>query len=469
MHKSNSIMKKTNAKENKENTNKTLAALQALLDRVTFKQHLIFSFVIRLAFIAYGEFQDNYAEVPFTDIDYRVVTDGSRHILNDQSPYKRHTYRYTPLLAYFLTGNILIHSAFGKILFSLFDILIGVVIRKIILDEHSHTFEANATSLLKRNKRFVDPANVRFQLTTKHDNRAIYATLTWLYNPMAVVIATRGNGDSITSLFILLTIFALQRSIRNAKMNQLTYVLFAGACHGLAIHFRLFPIAFSLAYYLYLGDERLKSNQGHKTFFSVLFQFNRKQLLLVFSTLSTLLALTILFYQKYGYDFLYESYLYHLVRKDTRHNFSLYFYMNLLNTKPMLVEKVLTFLPQLLILIAINVYFGIHRKTIGFCIFLQTFVVVAFNPVVTSQYFIWYLAILPICLKNLKSLKLNRALSYCGLWCSVQAIWLYSAYLLEFKGWNTFAFIWMKGAVFFGANCFIMKVLINHFDVIADF
>lgn len=200
-----------------------------------------------------------------------------------------------------------------------------------------------------------------------------------------------------------------------------------------------------------------------------IFQFNRKQLLLAITTIATLIALTAIFYRLYGYEFLFESYLYHLVRKDIRHNFSLYFYMNLLNSEPIFMEKLLTFLPQALILLMINIVFGMYRKTLGFCIFLQSFVIVTFNPVVTSQYFIWFLVLLPICLKNLKSMKLSRALSYCGLWGSVQAIWLYSAYLLEFKGWNTFGFIWMQSAIFFAVNCFIMKVLIVHFDIIADF
>lgn len=460
----------SSSRTNNNMFNKITSSILTFIECITFKQHLLISLFIRLAFIVYGEFQDNYAEVPFTDIDYKVVTDGARHIINDQSPYKRHTYRYTPILAYLLTGNIFIHSSFGKILFSIFDILIGIVIRQIILDEHLHTFESNARSIIKKHKRLTEShAHARFYLTAKHEKRSTWAALFWLYNPMAIVIATRGNGDSITSLFILLTIFAIQRSIRQSKGRNLTYVLLAGLFHGIAIHFRLFPLAFSLAYYLYLGENRSKTSQNLKSILSVIFQFNRKQILLVFSTISTLLALTILFYQKYGYEFLYESYLYHLVRKDTRHNFSLYFYMNLLNTKPVLIEKVLTFLPQLLILLSINLHFGLHRKTIGFCIFLQSFVVVSFNPVVTSQYFIWYLAILPICLKNLKALKLNRAFSYCGLWCSVQAIWLYSAYLLEFKGWNTFGFIWLHGAVFFAANCFIMKIVIDNFDIIADF
>lgn len=443
-----------------------------MLHRIPFRWHMLIGFIIRIATILYGEFQDRYAEVPFTDIDYKVVTDGARHILNNESPYNRHTYRYTPILAILLTTNIFIHPAFGKLLFSLFDILITALIRQIILDEHLHTFEANASSVLAKSKRKLtkDIRNVQFTLSEKHIQQATFYSFFWLYNPFAVVIATRGNGDSITGLLILLTIFALQRCFRQQQQQQgngLKYVFMAGVCHSLAIHFRLYPLAFSLAYYANLANATPDKNPPN--LFRAILQFNRKQLTLALTTIASLAALTGVFYHLYGYEFLYESYVYHLVRKDTRHNFSLYFYMNYLNTEPLLMEKVLTFLPQMIILIMINVVFGIHRKTLGFCIFLQSFVIVAFNPVVTSQYFIWYLVILPICLKNLKSLKLSRALSYCGLWGSVQAIWLYSAYLLEFKGWNTFGFIWMQGAIFFAVNCFIMKVLIVNFDVIADF
>lgn len=443
------------------------------LRNIPFRCHLILSFALRCVFIVYGEFQDRNAEVPFTDIDYKVVTDGARHVLNERSPFERHTYRYTPLLAYLMTLNVLVHSSIGKLIFSACDLLIAIVIRQIIIDENRQTYECSAVALLKKNKRLTEKASsatvaARFRMQPKHEQNATFWSLFWLYNPMAIVIATRGNGDSITGLLTLATIYALQKSRDTFNSRTALHILLAGILHGLAIHFRMFPLVFSLAYYLYLSDATTNGLHQRKSLSHAIFQPNRWQLLLTVTTVLTLAILTSLFYWKYGYQFLYEAYLYHLTRKDIRHNFSLYFYMNLLNNEPILIEKVLTFLPQLLILLVINFSFGLHRKTLSFCVLLQTLVVVAFNPVVTSQYFVWYLAILPACLKNLRTMGVKRAISYGGLWCSVQGIWLYSAYLLEFKGWNTFGFIWMQGAIFFAVNCFIMKVLIVHFDVIAD-
>jgi GPI mannosyltransferase 1 subunit M len=58
------------------------------------KKHLCISIVIRILLIIYGEIQDQISEIPYTDIDYRVVTDGARHILNNRSPFARHTYRF---------------------------------------------------------------------------------------------------------------------------------------------------------------------------------------------------------------------------------------------------------------------------------------------------------------------------------------------------------------------------------------
>jgi hypothetical protein len=87
-----------------------------------FKHVLFAAGVVRLAMVTYGCIQDTIctdllsfqnawptcghperlvtraAPIPYTDVDYHVVTDGARHILAGGSPYDRTTYRYTPIL-----------------------------------------------------------------------------------------------------------------------------------------------------------------------------------------------------------------------------------------------------------------------------------------------------------------------------------------------------------------------------------
>ena len=51
---------------------------------------------------------------------------------------------------------------------------------------------------------------------------------------------------------------------------------------------------------------------------------------------------TALFYFIYGYEYLYEGYLYHIIRKDHRHNFSIQFLFIYLSFEN--IDKLLSFL-----------------------------------------------------------------------------------------------------------------------------
>ena len=95
----------------------------------------------------------------------------------------------------------------------------------------------------------------------------------------------------------------------------------------------------------------------------------------------SLTALTAFFYSRFGRDFLHETYLYHITRRDIRHNFSPYFYMLYLTVDEEDVGiSLLTFMPQVILMIAIAAKFG-NREDLPFCLFCQTVVFVSYNKV----------------------------------------------------------------------------------------
>lgn len=453
----------------------------------SLRKHLVYSIVIRLVLIAYGEVQDQISEVPYTDVDYRVVTDGARHIVNGRSPFNRHTYRYTPLLAIFLLPNIFVHRCFGKILFAAFDLVIAVIIKLIIVDEYrllmlnqSNTIEDNKAKMEK--KFFTGTGKVKIRLSNskkeapsrwlsssdrlKFERMGNFAACVWLYNPLTMVIATRGNGDAITCSLVLMSIYYLLKVQESSSKENEKNVIMCGVFHGLAIHFRLYPIFFSLAYYLYLSDLKNQINSV-PSIVRCFLQPNRKQVLLIVSVLKVLIFTTGIFYLLYNYEFLYESIIYHFVRKDTRHNFSLYFYLQYLNMAEVrvnILEKLLTVMPQLVLIILISFHFCRTRQTIQFALLLIAFIMVTYNPVITSQYFVWFLSLLPLTINNFRSLTAKQVIILPSLWFLGQGMWLLCAYFLEFKGINSFDFIWLASVVFFIINIIIVQVLIENYD-----
>jgi phosphatidylinositol glycan class M len=69
---------------------------------------MIVAILIRAFLVLYSEIiQEYYKGSKYDDVDYSVYTDAAGYLLNGKSPYDRHTYRYTPFLAYIMVPNII--------------------------------------------------------------------------------------------------------------------------------------------------------------------------------------------------------------------------------------------------------------------------------------------------------------------------------------------------------------------------
>jgi len=395
------------------------------------KLHILFyGLLARLLMLCYGQWQDTTMVVKFTDVDYYVFHDAANFTCDGESPFKRATYRYTPLLAWLLTPNIWVTQIFGKCLFIAMDLLAAYMMYEIV-DQQTDSKESKIS--------------IAF----------------WLFNPLTITISCRGNAESIMVALLVGMLLALSK-----KKVHLAAILY-----GLSVHFKIYPIIYMLSIFLYLGDNY--DNQKNKisifqlrsiTTAADLKEYVLKLLcpsrLKFFVTfLSTFVLLTSGMYCLYGRDFLEHTYFYHLIRKDVRHNFSVYFYMLYLDSDAW--QKLLCFFSQFFTVLMISLA---TYQNLTFSLFLLTYTFVSFNKVTTSQYFIWYISYIPLLMPFFLKLSKRCLAQLTSLWGLGQCCWLMLAYLLEFKGIHTFLMLWAAGLLFFSINIFIVLKLIHCFQ-----
>lgn len=218
------------------------------------KSRFLVAACVRAVLIAYGEWQDSALQVRYTDVDYEVFTDASRLILEGSSPYKRHTYRYSPLLALILLPNVVLHRCFGKMVFSVCDLIIGWLVERILV---IRGLSASQTHLF---------------------------SAAWMFNPLTATVSSRGNAESILGVLVLLTIVLV--------MEQ--HVALAGVVFTLAVHFKLYPVIYMLTFYLFLDSNYTGQQTREQSIVSIV--PNRVQWIFVLTVTATLTTITALFY-----------------------------------------------------------------------------------------------------------------------------------------------------------------------------
>ncbi|ODN98437.1 phosphatidylinositol glycan, class M [Cryptococcus wingfieldii CBS 7118] len=398
---------------------------------------LALALAAHLALILYAEHVDahplQHAGLRYTDLDWRVLTDGARIILSPATaqhaagplarrlgwgigdPYHRATFRYTPLLPLFLSPAIL-SNFLGKILLALPSLLIPVLL-------------------------LSGPGPAPFWPTH----------LLWTLNPFTLNITTRGSPEAAICFLVVATQYFIRlggsSGAKGRGEGRAALVL------ALAVSWKIYPAIYIPAIW--------KELAGRWGWFGLrVWRFG-------FIALVSFVAINGALWSIWGQPFLDHTYLYHLTRLDHRHNFSPYFYpiyLSLFPSSSQLSSAVITilrhpltsFLPQLSLILCSSF---IPAK-LDFVFFLQTAIFVTFNKVCTSQYFMWFLPLLPPVLSHL-AISRSQAILLVSAWVLAQAVWLASAYMLELQAQSVYLTVWAAGLGVFGASVWVLGELVE--------
>ena len=348
---------------------------------------------LRISLVAVAAIIDAYKPfgLRYTDVDYDVLKDGARAMMQGGSPFQRATYRYSPLVAWPLLLDLKTGLPVGKLLFCVMDVLLGDAMGQL----------------------------------ASHRGASSHVRLLWLFNPISIVLCTRGSWDAVSVYFVLKALLSKRSPVK------------AGLLLGLATHLRLYPVIYAAPFlYNFLFEMRRRRTWRRALAFCVAFA-------------GGLLGPTLYAYHTDGNVYVEEALSYHLRRADHRHSFSVFWlpiYLSraLQDSRLTLLLKLAPFAAHLLLQAASLIAL---KDDIDKCALAQTLLFVAANKVCTAQYFCWWLPLLIVVVDDwrliLKPLR-NWVLS-CGLWLLV-------AYGLEFRGLPVHLLLWGCSLLFFRAN-----------------
>ena len=299
-----------------------------------------------------------------------------------------------------LTPNEFLHPSFGKYLFAACDILAGIIIHnllsKLILPWVGTRRPGNAK---------VSAVTKGGALPTQWVDKATLLTAIHLFNPMVFAISTRGSSESVLSLFVLC---ALYFSLKDRWDLAAIFI-------GLSTHWKIYPFIYGVACLSVIGSST--SRTGSSLTVDLRRLINARTARFVALSAGTFVLLGVVMYtmsvlisvplrrvadwnHRWGYPFVHESYLYHLHRRDHRHNFSPYFYLTYLtypskdglNSLPppttfdtIVRSPLVSFVPQMGLSLLAGFLFARRKQDLALTWFVQTFVFVLFNKVCTSQ------------------------------------------------------------------------------------
>ncbi|KAJ1044506.1 hypothetical protein NDA11_004492 [Ustilago hordei] len=398
-------------------------------------------------------------------------------------PYARPTYRYTPFLAAILSPiHVFGWTNFGKYIFAVSDLLCAVFMW-LILDGRRPQGSS---------------AGIYVHLPG----------LLWILNPMVAQISTRGSSEALVGLLVLSFIYFFLKANPEAPLglkakylpaftsspfangadddskdisqvksehdldeaptyqvvppesayNVLDWSLeayMAPILLGLATHLKLFPVIYAVPILAHLHRCTISAYSPDRRASLSLWTKHAAGMQFGFVAFYAFMAANFVAWLLWGSPFIDHTFLYHLHRADHRHNFSPYFlgtYLSLFNSTTthasletrILASPLLSFLPQLLTVTALGYHLG--RRDVVAAMTAQTIAFVAFNKVCTSQYFLWFLWLLPLVWPSLKVGKVETGIALLA-WVGGQALWLSQAYQLEFEARQVFARVWASGLV----------------------
>eukprot|EP00981_Chlorochromonas_danica_P007068 scaffold1537_cov162-Ochromonas_danica.AAC.26 len=246
-------------------------------------------------------------------------------------------------------------------------------------------------------------------------------------------------------------------------------VLPAALVYGLVVHLRLYPIIYFPSLLLSLLLSPLPPPTATTTavaglgssstslFFVRQFKQSLPAVILFFCiSLVVIAGLGVLC----GEEYWEHAVFHHFHRIDHRHNFSVYSYLLYLlkssgGTLPGYFS-IIAFGLQALVLLGVALKWA--RSNLILCLLLQTLVFVAFNKVATAQYFLWYLALLPLALRRDQLVK-PYLLVAGGLWMASVGWWLRLGYEVEFQGQPAMRALWFAALFLLFAHVLLIMAI----------